>query len=413
MDNLTHTLVGALVGETAHRFTSATNSGLPEKSRRNLAIGLMMVGGNLPDADLLYTGWGGNTLEYVLHHRGHTHTVIGALLISLALYLATRAWWRYRRLDPSPHDVRFLTALALLAPLLHLCFDFTNSYGLHPFWPLHNGWYYGDAVFIIEPLLWACATPLLFTLRSWLARILVALVLLAGIGLSMGTGLVPLRLATMLSVFTMALAALAHRARARTALASGVGAWLLLTAGFFVSGTVADARIRTIVDGTFPGTRTLDRVLTPMPVNPFCREVFLVQIEGNRYLVRTAMHALLPGWLPASDCPQRMRDGESTAPLQPVAVPSTAEMAWGGEMAMPRELPATLANEYCAVRALLQFARVPWMAPRGDGWLAGDLRYDREPELGMAEVAVGPAMDECPRRIPPWVEPRHDLLGGP
>lgn len=410
MDNLTHTLVSALVGETAHRFTPAAKSALPESSRRNLSIGLMMIGGNLPDADLLYTGWGGNSLDYVLHHRGHTHTVIGALLISLVLYLAVRTWCRYRRLEPSPHDVRFLAALALLAPLLHLCFDFTNSYGLHPFWPLDNRWFYGDAVFIVEPLLWACATPLLFTLRSLVSRTLVALVLLAGIALSFVTGLVPLPLAATLTAFTVGLALIGRYAPARLALASGVGAWLLLTAGFFASGNAADARINLILGQTFPGTRTLDRVLTPMPVNPFCREVFLVQIDGDRYVVRKATHALLPGWLPAQNCPQRTLGGESTAPVQPMSAPSSDEIAWGGELSMSRDLPATLARDYCAVRALLQFARVPWFAAHEDGWLVGDLRYDREPELGMAEVEVGPGMDECPRRIPPWVEPRKDLL---
>jgi inner membrane protein len=44
--------------------------------------------------------------------------------------------------------------------------------------------------------------------------------------------------------------------------------------------------------------------------------------------------------------------------------------------------------------------------------VVGDLRYDREPELGFAEVEVGPSADECPRFRPPWVPPREDLLDG-
>ena len=87
-------------------------------------------------------------------------------------------------------------------------------------------------------------------------------------------------------------------------------------------------------------------------------------------------------------------------------------MVWIGELSLPAALPATLAQEYCAVGALMQFARVPWAAAQGDGWVVGDLRYDREPELGFAEVEVGPATDECPRRRPPWVPPREDLLDG-
>jgi inner membrane protein len=95
-----------------------------------------------------------------------------------------------------------------------------------------------------------------------------------------------------------------------------------------------------------------------------------------------------------------------------VAASSTDEVVWIGELSMAEDLPATLARDHCAVSALLQFARVPWAVPQGDGWVAGDLRYDREPELGFAEVEVGPAADACPRFGAPWVPPRQDLLGG-
>ena len=87
-------------------------------------------------------------------------------MLSVLLFAAVRLWWRYRKVEPSAADVRVLIVLAVLAPLLHLALDFTNSYGVHPFWPVDNHWYYGDAVFIVEPLIWACSAPLLFTLRS-------------------------------------------------------------------------------------------------------------------------------------------------------------------------------------------------------------------------------------------------------
>lgn len=115
--------------------------------------------------------------------------------------------------------------------------------------------------------------------------------------------------------------------------------------------------------------------------------------------------------LPAGRCAQLRLNGTPTAPLVPVTAASTDEIAWVGEFSTAADRPATLAQEYCAVSALMQFARVPWAAPRGDGWVAGDLRYDREPELGLAEVEVGPGRDECPRVGAPWVPPREDLLG--
>ena len=411
MDNLTHTLISALVGDAIHRSTPASPT-LTENSRRNVAVAVMVIGGNLPDIDVTYTGWGASTLDYLLHHRGHTHTVVGALVLSLLLFVAVRLWWRYRKIEPHPADIRFLIALAVLAPLLHIALDFTNSYGVHPFWPADDHWYYGDAVFIVEPLLWACSAPLLCTARSRISRVVVALALVTAVGLSWFSGLVPASLAALLTLLTVGLALAGRFLSARTALLSGVAAWLAVTAVFVTTSRIAEAQVGSLMAGEFPAARTLDIVLTPTPANPVCREVLAVQFDGDRYMARRAFHSLSPAWIPADRCAQSGLTGLPSAPLAPVDRTSTDATAWVGEFSIAASLPATLAREYCAVGALMQFARVPWAAPRGDGWVAGDLRYDREPELGFAEVEVGPATDECPRRRPPWVPPREDLLEG-
>jgi inner membrane protein len=409
VDNVTHSLISALVGEAIHRSTSASSK-LTDTAHRRVAITVMVVGGNLPDSDLLYTAWAGTKLDYLLHHRGHTHTVVGVLILSLLLFTAVRLWWRHRKVEPSPADVRFLIVLAVLAPLLHLGLDFTNSYGVHPFWPVDDHWYYGDAVFIVEPLLWACAAPLLFTLRSTAVRALIGLVLVVGIGLSWGSGLVPVPFAALLTLLILGLALISRLSSARTALTSGIAAWLVVTAVFVATGRTAEARVDALLAESSPAGRTLDAVVTPMPANPFCHEVMTAQVVADRYVVRSGTHSLLPAWLPAGQCAQLSLSGTSTAPLVAPSPAATDEMSWLGELSMARDLPATLAEEYCAVSALMQFARVPWAVPQGDGWLAGDLRYDREPELGFAEVEVGPAADECPDVRPPWVPPRQDLL---
>ena len=97
MDNVTHTLISAMVGEAIHRSTAASSK-LTERSHRTVAITVMVVGGNLPDIDLVHTAWAGTKLDYLLNHRGHTHTIVGALILSLLLFAAVRLWWRYRRL---------------------------------------------------------------------------------------------------------------------------------------------------------------------------------------------------------------------------------------------------------------------------------------------------------------------------
>lgn len=416
MDNLTHTLISALVGEAVHRSTR-DSSALSGRAHRTVAIGVMVVGGNLPDLDLIYTTLAGGKLDYLLHHRGHTHTVVGVLILSLLLFAAVRLWWRYRGVEPSPADVRVLIGLAVVAPLLHLGLDFTNSYGVHPFWPLDDRWYHGDAVFIVEPLLWACSAPLLFLVRSVVLRGVVALALVAGVGLAWGSGLVPAAFAALVTALTAGLAVVGRRASARTALVSGIGAWLALTAVFVATGRAADARVDAVLAAGFPAARTLDTVLTPMPANPVCREVMTAAVEGDRYVVRSGTHSLLPSWFPAGRCAQFGRAGTPTAPL--VATPDAStpdaaadELAWTGELSIPRNLPATLARDYCAASALFQFARVPYAVPRADGWLVGDLRFDREPGLGFAEIEVGPFADECPALPAPWVAPRQDLLDG-
>ena len=37
--------------------------------------------------------------------------------------------------------------------LRHILLDFTNNYGVRPFWPFFEKWYSWDIVFIVEPLL--------------------------------------------------------------------------------------------------------------------------------------------------------------------------------------------------------------------------------------------------------------------
>ncbi|MGY0235933.1 metal-dependent hydrolase [Longispora urticae] len=412
MDNVTHTLISIVVGEALHRSIRPSTV-LSDRARRTVALTVMAVGGNLPDIDVAYTGWAGTTMDYLLHHRGHTHTILGALGLSALLFLAVRLWWRFRKVKPSRADLLFVAGVAVLAPLLHIALDFTNSYGVHPLWPVDNHWYYGDAVFIIEPALWASAAVLLFVLPSRVIRGLIAFLLLAGLAAAWFTGFVPVSFALMLTALTVGLAAVSRFCPPRVAVASGIAAWLLVTAAFVGTSWTARGDIETALTRSFPTARTLDTVLTPMPVNPVCREVLAVQVEQDRYVVRRVFHSLAPGWVPASRCATLVRRGtETTAQLTPVARADTDELVWAGELSMPAGLLAGIGGESCAAKALLQFARVPTATAKGDGWIIGDLRYDMEPGLGLTEIETGQGHDQCPRLTAPWIPPRHDLLHG-
>jgi inner membrane protein len=406
MDNLTHTVIGVLVGEAA-ASGSTSGTGITPAQRRNLYVTVMAVGSNLPDLDFLYSTFTGTKLDYLLHHRGHTHTFVGALIIALLLAFAGELWLRKR--SASRRDRIGLLVIALLAPVLHIAMDMTNNYGVHPWWPFHDAWMFGDSVFIIEPLFWAAAAPLLFVLRARVARSLIALILVAGIALSFLTGMVPTVLAIAITAITALMAFVGFKLTPRRSIAAGIALWLVVTVAFITTSHFAGRRVDALVSKMYPHARMLDRVLTPMPVNPVCWELILVQTESESLVLRRGMFSMLPSWIPASRCPGRSLDISITAPLQKIASADTPELKWHGEVRSPMGELLSRWAEDCHVDAFMRFARAPWLARIDDKIVIGDLRYDREAALGFAELAIDPPSEPCPTAVPSWTPPRADL----
>jgi hypothetical protein len=71
---------------------------------------------------------------------------------------------------------------------------------------------------------------------------------------------------------------------------------------------------------------------------------------------------------------------------------------------------AQLRRDDCRFRALLRFARLPYV--NATGRIAGDLRYDRKRGLDFSDVELplSPASGDCPRWVPGWSEPRAKLF---
>jgi inner membrane protein len=410
LDNVTHTLISVLVGESGARASTGIRSGLPREMRRNLIVSMMAVGGNLPDLDFLYSAVTGDKLGYLLQHRGHTHTVVGGLAIAALMLIATDVWLRWRRLTPTRADRIVLLAIALFAPLLHVAMDFANNYGVHPFWPFYNRWLYGDSLFIVEPLLWLAAAPLAFLLRTRLARGLVFAVLGAGVALVFFSGLVPVAHAVAFTLLAGLTLAAGRAASPRTALILAFVAWLGVTAIFAGAGHIAAARTRLLAAKRFPEAILHDHVVTPAPVNPVCWEILLIQSDGDELTLRRAMLALAPRWMPARRCPDRIANKAITAPLQAVRAPDDQELKWSGELASSRSGLSALFAADCRVAAFLRFARAPWLGAVDGKLVLGDLRYDNETSLGFAEIDLRANLASCPRHVPSWAPPRLDVL---
>jgi inner membrane protein len=153
MDNLCHTLVGAAMGE----------AGLSRRSR--FATTALVIAANLPDVDVLV--FATNTPS-VAFRRGWTHGV-GAQLL-LPLLLAGALWLVARRAPPvghagAPLRMGWVLALSYLGVSSHVALDYLNTYGIRLLTPFDWRWFYGDAVFIIDPWLW-----LMLGLGVWFAR---------------------------------------------------------------------------------------------------------------------------------------------------------------------------------------------------------------------------------------------------
>lgn len=185
MDNLTHSLIGAVLGQ----------AGLKRKT--GLAMPALIIGANLPDVDAACFFWLEGT-EHLGFRRGITHGP--PALVLLPLILAGLLWgydrWQTRRgTRPEgrlPVSFKWLYLISLIGCLTHPLFDWFNVYGIRLLEPFSSQWFHGDMLFIIDVWLWALlGFGVWFSLRrerqglEWMrpARLVIAL-MAAYIGLN-------------------------------------------------------------------------------------------------------------------------------------------------------------------------------------------------------------------------------------
>jgi inner membrane protein len=165
MEPVTHFMTGACLARAGFNRKAA------------YATLAMTLAAEAPDLDTLWSIKG--PLASFQHHRGITHTFLGlpfeGLVVVGVVWLIHR--WRVRRAQarpaplppsdptadlPIPHPLTIapvrwplLYLFVLIALLSHIFLDWTNNYGVRPFFPFNPRWYAGSFVFIFEPLLFA------------------------------------------------------------------------------------------------------------------------------------------------------------------------------------------------------------------------------------------------------------------
>jgi inner membrane protein len=155
MDNLTHSLVGAVLAQM----------GLKKKT--GLAMPTLIIAANLPDIDAGCAIYG---IESLAMRRGITHGPIALILLPVllwALMLAFDRWQERRGKRPAgrlPVDKGWLLALAYIGCFSHPALDWLNNYGIRLLEPFSPRWFYGDSIFIIDLWIWIA-----LSLSIWLS----------------------------------------------------------------------------------------------------------------------------------------------------------------------------------------------------------------------------------------------------
>ena len=159
MEPITHFLTGACLGRAGFNRKTA------------YATVAAVLAAEAADLDVLW-GFAG-PVEELKHHRGITHTfwavpVVAGVVVG-AIWTFDHLWQsrKNRRAEALIQNVKAPTApappihwgwlylTAFVAALSHLLLDWTNNYGLRPFFPFNPRWYAGSFMFIAEPVLWA------------------------------------------------------------------------------------------------------------------------------------------------------------------------------------------------------------------------------------------------------------------
>jgi len=145
LEPITHFLTGACLGR----------AGLNRKTA--LATLTLTLAAEAPDLDVL-SRIKGPAFAFA-HHRGFTHSFLGVPIDAAVVLGFVYLIWRLRGRkvkDPAlPPRWGLLFLYACLAGLSHILLDFTNNYGVRPFWPFSEKWYSWDIVFIFEPIMFS------------------------------------------------------------------------------------------------------------------------------------------------------------------------------------------------------------------------------------------------------------------
>lgn len=411
MDNLSHTLAGLAAGELLHRCLPGESDIARQRIRHRLLLVAAVLASSFPDLDLVLTPLLPEPLGYLLHHRGHTHTVLYAF--PQALFLCALIWLLWpaaRTLLRTSVTARYGLAGVMVAGFgLHLGMDYLNSYGIHPFHPIDSRWLYGDMIFIIEPMFWVTLGVPLAALveRGWLRATLLGLLaatlayFAAGGYLHWGSLLALYGLGVLLTIVQQR--SRKHPADGARGILTGVAALGLFILIQAASSQQAARQLAAALVAQDPASTLLDSARTAFPSNPLCWNFVSIEADegAGRYRLRRGVLSVAPDLMPVGICPAVLAERSAQRGM-------SSSLALLTEHAGSLDELRALHRENCHFEAWMRFAR----APQVEQGVATDLRYASSPRGNFTTIELDDFEDRaCPRHVPRWAFPRADLLG--
>jgi inner membrane protein len=396
LDNVTHAFVGAAIAE------SVLPRGVPAATRR-VFLFTGVAAASAPDLDLVSTGLTEPPLGFLLHHRGHTHTLPGLIVLGVVIFAVLR-FWSAARIAIAGLTARCVVLIAV-ALVSHLLMDAANSYGTHLWFPFSSGWVFGDAVFVLEPWFWVILGTVLAAnvgRRAW--RIAIWLLTLLPLAVVAYTGLTGAAVTLVLLLAAVAIALWTRswhpRRRAGVALAGAAAIFVIF---FGLSRLAKHEAVRAIE--AVDGATVVDVALDSNPAVPWCWSLLTLERlrEGppGTLVARRGTFSLFPRFWPATSC----ASARLITAVGPIASPVTNGLVWHRRWLVDVEKLRELNARDCRVRAWLQFARMPFVS---DGRVA-DLRFENPFRANFSSMTVREASG-CPSHLTNWDPPRRDLL---
>jgi len=374
MDNLTHSLVGL----------TAAKAGLEKLSPG--ATTLCILAANSPDIDIVVLIAKGRW-EFLQHHRGITHSIIGvvmlALLLPLVFYLGDRIIARLKAREPKV-SLKGLLLVSILVTATHPLLDWSNNYGIRFLLPWNPRWFYGDFTFVIDPMFWIILGGASFLLTSktrtsmiiWLVLALVPsyLVLSGAVGAGGILASLPVRLLWIVGLIvsvTLYRRGFDDRAGPKIAIAALV-AVTIYGAGLFAAHQLAvrQAGVQAAVIANSHGEQVLNFAAMPTAANP-TGWVCVMETDRATYRFNVSLLHDLPG--PSDFVRYEKPVGLSAEKVAEAERDNRAKIFLG----FARFPVMRVVGEDCATQTLVQFADLRYTEPgKGRGTFSLDVNVD-------------------------------------